>query len=120
MVVEIERQEDVCVLRFKGRFLTGTDREYLCSKADEVRQGNSDKVLADFQDVPYLDSTGIGFIVSLYTSVTKKPNGRFVLAAPNDRVRMALDVTGLSSIIPMVTDMAAAFDLLRERLAVAS
>ncbi len=120
MVVEIERHGDICVLHFKGRFLTGTDREYLCSKADEVRQVGFDKVLADFHDVPYLDSTGIGFVVGLYTSITKRPNGRFVLAAPNGLVRSALQVTGLTTVIPTADDMATAFDMLGSKRAAAS
>ncbi len=105
MLVEIERQNDVCILRFKGRFQTGMDFEYLRAKADEIKSLNCCKVLADFEGVPYIDSTGIGFIVALYSSVTKSAGGRFILAGVGKRVREVLDLTRLSSVIPSVTDL---------------
>ena len=108
MRVEIERQNDVGILRLTGRFLTGVDEEYLRSKAREVREKNFTKVIADFREVPYLDSTGIGFIVGLYSSITKAENGRFVLMGVNRRVCDALDVTRLSRIIPSAPDMESA------------
>jgi anti-anti-sigma factor len=63
-------------------------------------------VLADFNEVPYIDSTGIGFIVGVYTSVTNMPGGRFVLVGPSHRVREVLDLMRLSTIIPIAADEA--------------
>lgn len=105
MLVEIERLESISVLRLKGRFATGSDREYLAGKAGEVRSGNCRKVLADFRDVPYIDSTGIGFVVGLFTSVTKAEDGRFVLVGPHPRVQQVLRITRLDTVIPIAPDM---------------
>jgi len=63
--------------------------------------------MADFHDVPYADSTGIAFIVGAYTSVTNTLGGRFVLVSPNPRVREVLDLTRLSTVIPIAADEAA-------------
>jgi anti-anti-sigma factor len=104
MVIELEFKDDVCILRNKGRFATGTDAAYLRTKTDEIKKSGRRKVLADFQDVPYIDSTGIGFIVGLYTSVTNMPGGRFVLAGPSHRVREVLDLMRLSTVIPIAAD----------------
>jgi anti-sigma B factor antagonist len=106
MLVDIEHREDLCVLRFKGRFVTGTDRAYLSGKAGEVKNAQCRRVLVDFHDVPYIDSTGIGFIVSVFTSVTKDASGRFVLVGANKRVQEVFDLTRLSSVIPMAADEA--------------
>src|SRR5579863_9911717 len=70
MVIELELKDDVCILRNKGRFATGTDAAYLRAKTDEIKKSGRRKVLADFHEVPYIDSTGIGFVVAVYTSVT--------------------------------------------------
>lgn len=107
MLVEIEHREDMCVVRFKGRFVTGADRAYLIGKVSEVKKAKCHKVMADFHDVPYIDSTGIGFIVSVFTSVTKDAAGRFVLVGANRRVREVFDLTRLSTVIPMAADEAA-------------
>jgi anti-sigma B factor antagonist len=112
MLIELDQQNDICVLRFKGRFVTEADRTYLNGKVTEIKATNSAKVLADFRDVPYIDSTGIGFIVSIFTSVTKDANGRFVVVGSNKRVREVFDLTRLSTVIPLAPDMAAGIAVL--------
>jgi len=71
------------------------------------------KVLADFRDVPHIESTTIGFLVSIYTSVTRKGGGRFVLAGPSPRVRQVLDLMRLSTVIPLAPDFESGLALLR-------
>src|SRR5258708_21682440 len=105
MLVEIEHTEDICILRLKGRFVTGADKDYLSEKAEEIKSRNCMKVLADFRDVPYIDSTGIGFVVGLYTSITKNRAGRFVLVGASPRVNEVLALTRLNTVIPLAGDM---------------
>jgi anti-anti-sigma factor len=104
MLIALEYKDDVCILRNSGRFATGTDAAYLRAKTDEIKKSGRRKVLADFHEVPYIDSTGIGFIVGVYTSVTNMPGGRFVLVGPNHRVREVLDLMRLSTVIPIAAD----------------
>jgi anti-sigma B factor antagonist len=114
MLVEFEHQGDVCVLRLHGRFATGQDSAYLRTRADEIKCVGYSKVLADFSQVSYIDSTGIGFLIGIYTSVMKNASGRFVLASLNRRVREVLDLTRLSNVIPIYPDVQSAFEALRE------
>jgi anti-anti-sigma factor len=114
MLVEFEHHGDVCVLRLHGRFATGQDSTYLRTRADEVKCAGYSKVLADFSQVSYIDSTGIGFLIGIYTSVLKNPNGRFVLANLNRRVREVLELTRLANVIPIYPDVESAFEALRE------
>lgn len=104
MVIELERQDGVCVLRVKGRFVTGADLDYVRVKADEIKSQNCGRMLADLREVSAIGSMGIGFLVGIYTSVTKTPGGRFVLIEPIRRVREALDLTRLTTVIPMAPD----------------
>src|ERR1700744_2795211 len=101
MLVEFEHQGDVCVLRLHGRFATGQDSTYLRGKTAEVKNSGYSKVFADFNQVDYIDSTGIGFLIGIYTSVIKNPDGRFVLANLNRRVREVLELTRLANVIPI-------------------
>lgn len=105
MMVELEKRDDVCVVRFHGRLTAGSELEYLGAKGEEIKKTGCAKVLADFREVASVGSTGIGFVVSLYTSVTKNPTGRFVLVGANGRVRDVLDLTRLSSILPLAPTM---------------
>jgi anti-anti-sigma factor len=113
MLIELHQTDDVCILRFEGRFTTGVELEYLRGKADELKQLTCGKVLVDFRDVVSVGSTAIGFIVAIYSSVIAKPDGRFVLVGPQPRVREVLDLTRLSSILPLAADVASGLALLR-------
>ena len=112
MLVELEKRGDVCVLRLHGRFATGQDSAYLRSKSDEIRTAGYSKVIADFSQVSYIDSTGIGFLIGIYTSVLKNPNGRFALANLNRRVRDVLELTRLANVMPIYSTEEAAIKAL--------
>jgi anti-anti-sigma factor len=114
MLIELQQKDDVFVVRFQGRIATGADLEYLRTKLEEIRNRRSDKVLADFREVSSIGSTGLGFVVGVYTSVVKVPGGRFVLVGANARVREVLDLTRLSTIIPLANEMSAGLAILQQ------
>ena len=101
MLVEFEYRGDICVLRLEGRFATGQDSLYLHTKAEEIKNSGYAKVMVDFARVDYVDSTGIGFLIGIYTSILKNATGRFVLANLNRRVRDVLELTRLANVIPI-------------------
>lgn len=113
MLIELNQIDDVCVLRLEGRFTTGSDPEFLRGKTEELKRLNCAKVLVDFRDVLSIGSTAIGFIVAIYSSVIKLPEGRFVLVGAQPRVREILDLTRLSTILPMAGDIASGMASLR-------
>ena len=104
ILIEVRQKDEICLVRCAGRLVTG-DHEYLYSKRDEIKGANCKKVLADFSEVRDIGSAGIGFIVGVYTS-TKNSGGRFVLVGLRPRVREMLDITRVSTIIPMAEDVA--------------
>ena len=108
MTVNFELGEQVCVLRLAGRFATGQDSEYLRLRAEELKKAGCRNIIADFSKVSYIDSTGIGFLIAIYTSVRRDTGGQFVISGPNRRVRDVLDLTRLSSILRLYDDEAAA------------
>lgn len=115
MLVEFEYRGDICVLQLQGRFATGKDTLYLQSKAEEIKTSGCFKLLVDFGQVDYIDSTGIGFLVGIYSSLTKMPQGRFALANINRRVREVLELTRLAQIIPIYPNTAAALAALAQQ-----
>ena len=102
--IEVECDGRLCILRISGRFATGADLDYLRGKLDQIRRLRSTSILADFTAVVSIGSTGISFVINLYQMVTREPRGRLVLAGANPLVRQALDLTGLSKIIPLAKD----------------
>ena len=104
MLIEVKPKDGICLVRCEGRLVTA-DHEYLHAKKDEIKGANCKRVLADFSEVSDIGSAGIGFIVGVYTS-TKNSGGCFVLVGVRPRVREVLDITRVSTEIPLAADIA--------------
>lgn len=100
MTITIETVGERCILRLAGQFRSGADDAYLRAKFEEIKALDAREMLADLREVVSMGSSAIGFIVGLYTSVTKKPGGRFMMAGANARVREVFELTNLDSVIP--------------------
>jgi anti-anti-sigma factor len=99
--IEIELRGDVCLLRIRGPFRTGTDPEYLSAKMNEIRALNCTSIVADFQAVTSIGSTALSFIVGLY----RLSSAQLVLVGTQPRVREVLRITRLDTLIPLVSDI---------------
>ena len=113
MIIEIEQCDGVCVVRCKGRFVSGADVEYVGDKIDHIKGLKCNRVLADFREVPSIGSVGLAFIVAIYNSVVKESGGRFVVAGVLPFVRKALDLTRLSSVVSLAPDPTSGLAALR-------
>jgi len=105
MIIDIEQQNDLCVVRCRGRIIAGPDLDYMHSKMDEIKRLKYSRLLVDFREVPAIGSMGVTFIVGLYTSVARQSSARFVLVGAVPLVRQVLDLTRLSTIIPLAPDV---------------
>ena len=97
MKITLQIVGDVCVLRLEGKFIVGGESVYLKDKVKDVLNMGMKSILIDLGKVPYVDSTGIGFLVSSHTAVTNQ-GGDFKLLSPNPRVREVLRITKLDKI----------------------
>src|SRR5579872_595095 len=112
MVIEFAEEDEICIMRVEGRFVTPTDPDYLRSNMEELKRLNRGSVLLDLTAMPYIGSTGIGFIVGIFSSVTLN-GGQFVLVGLQPRVQELFRLTRLGTIIPMVCDVEAGIAVLR-------
>jgi anti-anti-sigma factor len=114
MLVDVLHRDEFCILQFHGRFASGAQLEYLERKLADIRALGTSKVGADLSNMTSIGSAGLGFMVSVFTSVTNRPCGRFVMFGANPRVKQVFDVTRLSEIIPSAPDLEGAVAALRE------
>jgi anti-sigma B factor antagonist len=88
---------DIAVLELKGSFLGGNETtELRAAAADLFEQGNR-KLVLDLAGVNYLNSMGIGALVSIYTMYTKD-NGRIKLCQIGKSIQNTFVITKLVSI----------------------
>jgi anti-sigma B factor antagonist len=88
--------EHLQILHLEGR-LTLDGGAYALSAALEKISAPGDKLILDLAGVEYIDSTGVGVLVSAFMGA-KKLGQRIVLAALGERVRDTLRLTKLSTI----------------------
>ena len=102
-----EIRDGVCVLRLKGRFVTGSNAE-VASARKQLQGAGIANAIVDLREVPYIDSTGLAFLVELY-KILQERGGQLVLAGANARVLEVLALTRICELIPMFDDQKSAF-----------
>ena len=76
-----------------------------------IRREQSPTVILDFSGVPYLDSSGLGSLVSAYTSC-QKSGRRVALTGVNKRVMKVFEITKVEDVFlmfPTLSDALEAF-----------
>ncbi len=76
-----------------------------------VRRESAPTVILDFTGVPYLDSSGLGSLVSAYTSF-RKAGRRVALTGVNQRVMKVFEITKVEPIFLMFATVAEALEAL--------
>lgn len=112
MKITLQIVGEVCVLRLEGKFIVGGESAYLKDKVKDVLNMGMKNLLVDMSKVPYVDSTGIGFLVSSHTVVSNE-DGSFKLLSPNPRVREVLRITKLEKVFEIFDDEETALESFR-------
>jgi len=64
-----------------------------------VAKHGSPRVVIDMEGVSFVDSTGLGSVIAMFKQVRSK-QGELRLAAPNQQVRIVLELTTLDRVFP--------------------
>ena len=108
MAVEIRQLEDgVSVVMISGRLSLRGETEKLDAAVSKLLAQDQKKVILDITAMDYVDSSGIGTLVSCLTK-TKKAGGDLKVAGANPRIRRIFSMTGVESVLPMFDTIAAA------------
>lgn len=74
--------------------LDGTRVEELRAKVEQILQGNSPVVLIDLEDTTFIDSSGLGALVSTLKSV-RAADRKLYFCAPNAQIKMVFELSGM-------------------------
>jgi len=98
---------NVSVIDVAGRITLGEGSSALRETLRDMVAKNQTKILLNLADVTYIDSSGIGELVSGYTTVTNT-GGSLKLLNLNKRVKDLLQITKLYTVFEVHEDEAAA------------
>ena len=98
---------DVTVIDVAGRITLGEGSSALRDALRELVGKNQKKILLNLGEVSYIDSSGIGELVSGFTTVTNS-GGNLKLLNLNKRVKDLLQITKLYTVFDVHEDEASA------------
>ncbi|PYV18867.1 MAG: hypothetical protein DMG21_03505 [Acidobacteria bacterium] len=112
--IEVRFQDEVAILNLEGRFLAGGDGPFLRQKVKDLIDAGVRDLVINFDGVPYIDSTGLGFLAGSRIT-TQNAGAKLVLASVNEHVRKILDGVRLTQFFDLAPDEAAALKQLKEK-----
>jgi anti-sigma B factor antagonist len=110
---------DVCVLKLEGKFMGGGDSFFLREKIKNVLSTGIKKILVDLDGVPYIDSTGVGFLVGSHTTVSQE-GGWLKLVRVKSKILEVLKVMNLLKIFDIYEDEETALKSFEEKKTVSA
>ena len=98
MAIEINTNEENLLAKISGELDHHTAATMRVELDEKIRNLNPNKLLLDFSDVIFMDSSGIGFIMGRYKLMKENGGGVEVVNAPRG-INKVLKISGLDKII---------------------
>ena len=112
MTMNIRRLDDVAILDLSGRITLGEGTLILRSQIQKLLDAGQSKFLMNLADVDYIDSAGLGELVTSFTTVRNK-GGQLKLLNLTRRVRDLLQITKLVTVFEAFDNETEALKTLR-------
>lgn len=109
LTLRIEEAE-TAILEFKGEIIFDNSNQL----KEEVKKRLTRKkelkyLIIDLSQVPYVDSSGVGVILSLFKFMRNR-KGSLAVAEANQKIKRVFEVTKLEEIIPLYDNLEVALE----------
>jgi len=105
MTTSIRQVGGVTIADISGRIVLGEESAALRDLVGDLLIKGHDKILLNLADVTYIDSTGLGVLVSAFTSV-RKQGGELKLLNLTNKVEDVMQITKLYTVFDVMDDEA--------------
>jgi len=102
--IETKTQDGVKVVKLKGRLSIGPALERFNAAMTELLSEGHNRIILDLEEVPAIDSTGIGMLVRFLTT-TKRSGGAIRLLKPSKFTVQALKMVGLLNLFAIFEEL---------------
>lgn len=98
-------ENNKAILKFDGEIIFDNSNQ-LKEEAKKLldQKQEVDTLIIDLSKVDYIDSSGVGVILSLFKFMREK-DGSLAVAEPNEKIKRVFDVTKLAEIIPIYANL---------------
>jgi len=102
--ISIRFEDVVAIMSLDGKFLAGADGPFLRQKVKDLVDAGTAHLVIDFGEVPYIDSTGLGFLAGT-REAAEASHVSLVLAALNEHVLKVLESVKLAPFFVIAKDV---------------
>jgi anti-sigma B factor antagonist len=102
MSFDVKKQDDITIVDVEGQLIVG-NRQELKQKVLEELEGGARKFMIDFSNTGYIDSSGLGVLVSLSKKI-REQGGELRLANLNEDLRTLFELTKLDTLFHIAAD----------------
>lgn len=98
MQINLEERYNAAVIHLKGKLIGGPDAQHINDKIHQIIDKGIKNIVIDLKGVHYMNSTGIGILISSYTTV-KNCGGDLKLASMDNKIQGVLSITKLNQVL---------------------
>ena len=107
MKIEMRTIGDIRILDCSGKITLGEGTMAVRNTVRDILKDNGKKIILNLANVNYIDSSGIGELVSTYTTVTNS-GGQLKLLSLTKKIHELLQITKLLTVFQVFDDESAA------------
>ncbi|HEX9886408.1 MAG TPA: STAS domain-containing protein [Longimicrobiales bacterium] len=96
MGFQVNKQDDVTIVDVEGQLIVGNRQELKQKVLEELEAGDR-KFVIDFSNTGYIDSSGLGVLVSLSKKIRER-GGELRLSSLNEDLRTLFELTKLDTL----------------------
>jgi len=108
MSFQVSQNGDVTLIEVEGQLIVG-NRQELKQQVLEQLEGGDLKFVIDFANTGYIDSSGLGVLVSLSKKI-REQGGELRLSSLNDDLRTLFELTKLDTLFRIADDKGQALE----------
>ncbi len=97
MKVKTRMEGDVAIISVSGKLMGGPESDTLRNEIKNLIDDGSKKFVVDLKGVPWINSTGLGALMAVYTSI-QRSEGVLKLCHVSDRIQSLFMITKLLTI----------------------
>jgi len=98
------------VLKVDGNVIFENSNQVKEEAKEIIKEKEIYNLIVDLSSASYLDSSGIGVILSLFKFM-RDNNGKLIIANPNEKVKRVFEVTKLNQILDIYNDINKAIEV---------
>lgn len=108
MSFQVSKNGEVTLIEVEGQLIVG-NRQELKQQVLEQLEGGDRKFVIDFAETGYIDSSGLGVLVSLSKKI-REQGGELRLSSLNEDLRTLFELTKLDTLFRIADDKDEALD----------